>query len=399
LSSLVRKRRIAHGKPAFDKPFLLARAFSMAIQVEAAKAVATEPVAIGLPEAGRDRRTLSARLLAPGIFRLLLASAVVVNHYTRLQIGTAAVELFFILSGYWIDRMYDRQYSHLRAPAFVFIVSRIMRLMPMFLLFSVAAILLQNVLHTKVALTHIGFDVLPNFLILGYASLHERPLVPAWSLDIELQFYLIFPLLWGIIPRNRTTLGWATVFLLTAGGIYLGADLKDQSAIFLPYLGFFAIGIYASRAQWKPASPLIWLCAGVALTMLAITLALPQARGVFFASEGLPGRDWNTAGNIAFAIMLVPLAVSTVTRRSTRIDRTVGDLSYAVYCSHWIGVAAAAYYLSDAGWRVKLPFIAASIILTYAVSLIVLLWFDRPIGHLRERWIRRQPKHVDSKTP
>jgi peptidoglycan/LPS O-acetylase OafA/YrhL len=362
-----------------------------------------EPIEIGtLPSSipltansGPIAWSLMSILLMPGAFRLLLATAVVVNHYTRLQIGTAAVELFFILSGYWIDRMYDRQYSKLRFPAFVFITSRFMRLMPLFLLFSVIAILLQNALGTKVALDHIGFDMLPNFFILGYASLSERPLVPAWSLDIELQFYLLFPLLWGALSRSRKFLGSVAVALLIGGGLYLGLFLREQSAVVIPYFGFFAVGIYASRIEWKPTGGLIWSGIGIALLGAAMTAVIQGASGIFVASESLPGRAWNTAANVAVAVCLAPLAISTVNRRSTRRDRIAGDLSYAVYCSHWISVVVAAYYFSEAGWRTKLPFIAGALILTYGVSLAALVWFDRPLGQLRERWIRRQPSRAE----
>jgi peptidoglycan/LPS O-acetylase OafA/YrhL len=163
----------------------------------------------------------------------------------------------------------------------------------------------------------------------------------------------------------------------------------------LPYLGFFAIGVYASRAVWKPTPQFIW--SGISLALLGgvLTAIIPGTKGIFIASDGLPGRDWNTAANIAVAVCLAPLAVSTVTRRSTRGDRIAGDLSYAVYCSHWIGVALAAYYFSDAGWRTKLPFIASSLILTYLVSLAALIWYDRPLGHLRDHWIRRQPSRTE----
>lgn len=331
-------------------------------------------------------------LLMPGAFRLILASAVVVNHYTKLQIGTAAVELFFILSGYWIDRMYGRQYSALRAPGFVFILSRFMRLLPLFLPFSIASVVLHLALHTKTAPDHIGLGLLPNFIILGYASMTERPLVPAWSLDIELQFYILFPVAWHLLARSRAILPYLTIVLLAAGGWYLGYYLRDQSTLVLPYLGFFAVGVSSSRMSWKPDSRLIWGGVGLAALFVLLTIIVPYSRGLLVASEGLPGRDWNTAANVAIAVLLAPLAISTVIRRSTPKDRLVGDLSYAVYCSHWLGVIIAGYYLTDAGALTKLPIVMIEIALTYLISLGALLWFDRPLGRLREAWIHRQPR-------
>jgi peptidoglycan/LPS O-acetylase OafA/YrhL len=361
-------------------------------RAEVVEAVApSSPNPARLPDPRRSDEPLSSIFLMPGAFRLLLASAVVINHYTKLQIGTAAVELFFILSGYWIDRMYGRQYSILRAPAFVFITSRFMRLMPLFLPFNIAAIMFHLALHTKAAPDHIGLDLLPNVFILGYASMTERPLVPAWSLDIELQFYLLFPFIWTLFSRSRATLACATIVLLGAGGWYLGYYLRDQSTMVLPYLGFFAIGIYASRAAWKPAPLLVWSGAGLAAFIVLLTMIVPLGRGILLAGDGLPGRDWNTAANVVLAISFAPLAIFTVTRRSTPRDRVVGDLSYAVYCSHWLGVIVAGYYLPGVGALTKLPIVVTEVALTYLISLGALLWFDRPIGRLREAWIHAQP--------
>ncbi len=38
----------------------------------------------------------------PGYFRLFLAALVFLHHSSRLHLGTFAVYIFFILSGYWI---------------------------------------------------------------------------------------------------------------------------------------------------------------------------------------------------------------------------------------------------------------------------------------------------------
>jgi peptidoglycan/LPS O-acetylase OafA/YrhL len=363
----------------------------MTFPSEAAETGVVEPGATAMTQPWPLWRSLLAALAMPGAFRLFLASAVVVNHYTKLQVGTAAVDLFFILSGYWIERMYGKQYAPRRRPAFVFISSRVMRLMPMFLLFSVSAILLQNALHTDVALDHFGFDVLPNFVILGYASMSKGPLVPAWSLDIELQFYLLFPLFWRVIPRNKTVLLWIALFLIGAGAVYLGLILREQSRTVLPYLGFFTLGLYASRARMIPSRLAVRIGCALALLLVVGSLASPPLRGLFYAMDGLPAREWKTLGNIALALCLAPLAISTLTRKSTATDRTLGDLSYAVYCSHWIGVILAGHYLLDVGWRLKLPCVIALLVITYLASFAALVSFDRPLSRLREAWIRRQP--------
>jgi peptidoglycan/LPS O-acetylase OafA/YrhL len=43
--------------------------------------------------------------IGSGLFRLFLAFAVVLHHSFPLRLGAWAVDVFFILSGYWISRL------------------------------------------------------------------------------------------------------------------------------------------------------------------------------------------------------------------------------------------------------------------------------------------------------
>ena len=79
-------------------------------------------------------------LSGPGAFRLILASLVFVHHTSRLAIGPAAVYLFFCLSGFWIYRMWNGRYSKTVNPYLTYLISRLWRLLPTFLLVSGLAI-------------------------------------------------------------------------------------------------------------------------------------------------------------------------------------------------------------------------------------------------------------------
>jgi peptidoglycan/LPS O-acetylase OafA/YrhL len=82
-----------------------------------------------------------------GLFRLLLASAVVFHHSFPLRLGAWAVYVFFFLSGYWISRLWRQRYTNTRNPLLTFLVSRWWRLAPVFFLctcLSVASNFLLN---------------------------------------------------------------------------------------------------------------------------------------------------------------------------------------------------------------------------------------------------------------
>jgi len=53
----------------------------------------------------------NAWIAPPGLFRFLLALAVVVSHLSKLDIGRMAVLLFFFLSGYWVSKIWITKFE------------------------------------------------------------------------------------------------------------------------------------------------------------------------------------------------------------------------------------------------------------------------------------------------
>lgn len=164
-----------------------------------------------------------AMILGPGMFRLGLALLVLVHHSTRLGLGAAAVYVFFCLSGYWMHAVWEGRYSKLPHGYLTFVFARYIRLLPLFWLCGLLAFGVELFLGKVnpagwLSQTHSWIEWLhlvgPNVLILGYNWQEHMALVPAWSLDIEMQFYLLLPLLaWlvrsvgGRAPACRSGVG------------------------------------------------------------------------------------------------------------------------------------------------------------------------------------------------
>ncbi|MDB5260864.1 MAG: acyltransferase family protein, partial [Adhaeribacter sp.] len=78
--------------------------------------------------------TIKSFLTGPGFLRLVLALIVVFHHNTKyIKIGEFAVFAFFMLSGYWIHKMYKEKYDLLERPFFSFITSRWLRIYPTYI--------------------------------------------------------------------------------------------------------------------------------------------------------------------------------------------------------------------------------------------------------------------------
>jgi peptidoglycan/LPS O-acetylase OafA/YrhL len=329
-------------------------------------------------------------VISPGAFRLLLASLVVMGHFSKIALGAAAVNLFFVLSGFWVYKMYQRKYFYASYPGLLFFASRLMRLIPTFLLFNALAAILHFFLQDNDQLQYSFIKNLPNIFILGSASLVGRPLVPSWSLDVEVQFYIIFPVI-VLVSNWLHRYVWIILTpILAAGALYLAYFNVAFTNNVLPYMGFFLLGLATAQTKSRPPQRLTWTATALCFAGLLVIFAVPDLRGVLIETKSPLAFAWNGAANVMVALLLSPLALASVHIRSNQRDRMIGNLSYVIYCSHWLAVIIAAHYLSGVGIMVKAPIVAGLLAVTYAVSLIVLLFFDQPISLWRERWIERQ---------
>src|ERR1700736_4048071 len=72
--------------------------------------------------------------MGPGFFRLFLSFVVVCHHSFPFRLGAWGVYVFFILSGFWISRMWRQRYAQTHHPLLTFMISRWWRLAPVFLI-------------------------------------------------------------------------------------------------------------------------------------------------------------------------------------------------------------------------------------------------------------------------
>lgn len=285
--------------------------------------------------AGVDVPTLhSVAILKPGALRLLLALLVVASHMSSLEIGRPAVFVFFMLSGYWVLRMYEEKYAP-AAPVWVFYTSRFMRIwLPFASAFALAYVLFYWLGTPKPA------HFLWGLSLLGLASTGRDVLGTSWSLDIEIQFYLFVPavfalLCWAGHARARIVLA----VVLTAALTLLGWTLQIRYNLwtFLSYLPAFALG--AALWKWKiHCSGRAAAIGAVAFLIIGLaTVATPYLRPFLFKTEVAPfHEDWF---GMIWVLALFPLLSWNVIQKSSALDMHLGNYSYALYITHWPVIA------------------------------------------------------------
>lgn len=345
--------------------------------------------------------SLAARLAwptSPGAFRLVLALVVFVHHFSSFGFGQYAVYVFFMLSGFWLHAMWVGRYRHARRPYLTYMVSRIWRLAPVMLLvsaFTIPWLLLIGTPASLVFSTHPAHLAFSSAFLLGYAQLYYPPVGSAWSLDVEMQFYLVAPLLAALLLRVPA---WPVVL---AGAVLSLVAAQGMTTPALPaYLVFFLIGMAVAARDWRPGRT---LALGTALLVPAalVAITLSPWRGMLWggASTG-PLFAWNPELNIALALLTMPFAMYTVRQSSDGTDRMFADLSYIVYLAHWAGMQ---WFFTMAGRPVveRLGVAATCFVVVPLTSWLIWRFYDRPINRRRAAWVagRLPPRPVPPSTP
>lgn len=295
-------------------------------------------------------------LLPPGAFRLGLAGLVLISHMSNLEVGRIGVILFFILSGYWISDLWQRQSQ---SGLGLFFLNRFLRIWPLYI---IAVAFGAMALHLPVGPSHLT--------IFGIATIWGENRVE-WSLDIEAQFYVLLPLiflfripLWATVPA--TIFGWILVYYTGIQNVFM----------YLPAFGG-GIWLYSRRDQPIAVSDKISLIAFAALTLVLV--GVPSLRPLLLRTEP----NWLDQDIFAmlWAAPLVFYVGHSLRRKSTRFDRHLGNLSFPVYLLHEPIIRL----ISPASMMDKLVTLAA--VMTASIAIYVII--DIPIERFRHGLLKR----------
>ena len=325
--------------------------------------------------------------LGPGSFRLVLALLVVFSHLTAFGIGRPAVMLFFILSGYWVPRMYEQKYRTV-TPAWtatgLFYASRLLRI---WLPFAIA-FLVVFVIHSVSAQPKPP-NVLFGLSLFGIASTHHDVLGTAWSLDIELQFYLLVPAIWVVLSIcvQRGWVFWPVciVAVLTLLGWHLRSTygLWTVLCYLPPFVAGTLIWLCKARASFRLAMASVCLFAAVGIAVLLT----PWLRPFLLYHGPVPFEvDWF---GMAWVLVLIPFVTWNVQQKSSALDMHFGNFSYALYITHWPVIALLQPLMAPLSKTDKLLNLAVIAV----VSVVFYLAVDRRCERFRRNLIRQLSSH------
>lgn len=269
---------------------------------------------------------------------------VVLYHFgvDTLSAGFLGVDVFFVISGFLMACLYDQKNKA------DFFVRRAKRLLPAYfliclvLILAAAVITLPSDFEQVVGQVYFATGFSSNFgfwLLNSYFSKAEfKPLLHLWSLGVEIQFYLLLPLLVWVFAKTRVML--IATILASLILCFIMISVSPKTAFFLlPFrLWEFLIGYYAALNFTNLGNVRIktypWV-GGLGVILLVVISMLNI--------DGVSLNVWN--GHPATAALVVCLftSLALVHGLPKSIENSfiggvlekVGEYSYSIYLVHF----------------------------------------------------------------
>lgn len=326
--------------------------------------------------------------------------------------GWTGVPLFFVLSGYLIGgrllELSDRDLP-LKSALASFYWRRVVRIFPVYFVFLLVVTAVALILRDPALLDPLPFawTYTSNFFHASWAYRYDPILGPTWSLAVEEQFYLLFPLVVLLLARRRLA---KALFVMIAAGPLLRLALAAVIDHWPHYFSAKHEAVYVAGFTHIDA-----FAFGALINLMPVALCAKLGRGyvILAALVAAVALGWVTTGTVAGALWLSPTdegaqliwgysvvdlvcmlmvcrAVARPTDAMARITApmaVIGRWSYSFYLIHMpiifvMSLAHKALGMPVSGWLVLI--VAFGV--TLGVSRTLYEWVEKPALRLRTRF-------------
>lgn len=320
--------------------------------------------------------------------------------------GFVGVDVFFVVSGFLISSIILRQLSRSRFTIAEFYSRRVRRIFPALLVVLTACLLFGAVVLLPNELEELGKHIgsaavfVSNFTLWfesGYfdTSAEFKPLLHLWSLGIEEQFYLLWPMLLLVLWRWPRTIP-GTLVLLTVASFVLCLIIGSRNSVanfYIPLSRFWELGLGGLLAALKGSSSSVGRGLGDHPSapapyerLAAIADSLLPIVGVALIGASMLLFDRTTAFPGCAALVPSAGAMCVIAARSDswfqhRVMANgalvfIGLISYPLYLWHWPALSFAA--ILEGGTPTGMVR-GVVVVLSFALAWLTFVLVERPV--------------------
>ena len=319
-----------------------------------------------------------------------------------LGTGAYGVDLFFALSAYLITSLLLRERQATgRLDLRGFYIRRILRIWPLYLTFVALAAVVAALSHTQhLPLKYVlGFTLLAGNWIYVFFGMPASFATPLWTVSIEEQFYLTWPLVCRKLSQKGIVLMAAALLAIAnLSPIFLaamGASVQAMEFNTISRLDPIALGTLLALMETR--LPRILRRTRYALVVLGLATWLAAS---LFSGSGMVGHSINAwslvAARPAIALASIVILVGVLGSNQKFFANKkliyLGKISYGLYVIHEFGRFLAAYLI-----HARTPITIASqgavaLCFTLILAVISYRWLETPFLRLKDRF-----SHVSSR--
>jgi peptidoglycan/LPS O-acetylase OafA/YrhL len=272
----------------------------------------------------------------------------------RVHGGFVGVDVFFVVSGFLISSIIYNALRQGRFSYLEFYARRVRRIFPALLVVLAASLAAGLLLPFPDDYKQLGREVAAgagfaaNFLFWSQSGYFDtnaalKPLLHLWSLGIEEQFYLVWPLLLAFLyGRTRRAAMWISLLLCLSFAVNALGIWEHESAMFyLPTSRFWELLGGALLAYWVTFASR----SGSSWTETRTSQAALAWCGVLLLAIAAIGLDEDSAFPGYWALLPVAATLCLIASSRSWLNRSVlaqrplvfiGLISYPLYLWHWV---------------------------------------------------------------
>lgn len=309
--------------------------------------------------------------------------------------GFIGVDVFFVISGFLITSIISHDLNNNTFSIQRFYRNRIKRIFPSLLtvlfavaIFSWVALFAEE--FKKLGLHYIGAATFSTNFILNHESGYFdsasilKPLLHLWSLAIEEQFYIFWPiLLWTSFKATKRYLVIFWLLFLSSFLLQFHEQLSDMTAAFyLPQFRFWellsgsllALGL--KNHQLRPS----FLAELIALTGLSLILA----GAMFYCQENTKNIYILLFPILGTLLVIISPSTSYINHKilSNKWMVAIGLISYPLYLWHWpiLSLDKIIFNVDDSIYRQLLL-----VLLSLILAVLTYYFVERPVRFFYEK--------------